>query len=128
MASKSLSKKTYAQTYRKESRLLGWHQGTYLDVVADPDDVIRHMPSACDGCPHYKMCKGTACISEIRNVIDAVVSMNVTEHQRLEILVCMFYGDTRKDTFPTDVKAVQYGENLQALLKIIPDRNGHLHL
>ena len=39
------------------------------------------MPSACEGCPHYEMCKGTACVAEKRHVIDAVVTVNVTEHQ-----------------------------------------------
>lgn len=74
------------------------------------------MPSACEGCPHYKMCKGTACVAEKRHVIDAVVTVNVVEHQLLEIPICMLHGDTRKGSFPNDVKAtVQYGENLQAL-------------
>lgn len=92
------------------------HQGTHLLVIADPDDVIGHMPSACEGCPHYQMCKGTACVAERRHVIDAVVTVHVAEHQLLEIPICMFYGDNRKGTFSTDIKAtVQYGENLQAL-------------
>ena len=74
------------------------------------------MPSACEGCQHYQICKGTACIAEKRHVIDAVVTVNVTEHQALELPICMLYGDTRRGDFPSDVKAtVQYGENLQAL-------------
>ena len=74
------------------------------------------MPSACEGCPHYQICKGTACIAEKRHVIDAVVTVNVTEHQALELPICMLYGDTRRGAFPSDVKAaVQYGENLQSL-------------
>ena len=92
------------------------HQGTYLSVISDPDEIVKHMPSACEGCPHYKMCKGTACVAERRHVIDAVVTVNVVEHQLLEIPICMLHGDTRKGNFPSDVKAnVQYGENLQAL-------------
>ena len=74
------------------------------------------MPSTCEGCPHYQICKGTACIAEKRHVIDAVVTVNVMEHQALELPICMLYGDTRKSAFPSDVKtAVQYGENLQSL-------------
>ena len=92
------------------------HNGTYLAVTVSPDETVKHMPSACEGCPHYKMCKGTACIAEKRHVIDAVVTVNVVEHQALEIPICMFHGCTRKGEFPADVKAsVQYGENLQAL-------------
>ena len=92
------------------------HQGTFLSVLSDPDEIVKHMPPTCEGCPHYKMCKGTACIAERRHVIDAVVTVNVVEHQLLEIPICMLHGDTRKGNFPNDVKAtVQYGENLQAL-------------
>lgn len=92
------------------------HQGTFLSVLSDPDKIVKHMPSACEGCPHYKMCKGTACVAEKRHVIDAVVTVNVVEHQLLEIPICMLHGDTRKGNFPNDVNAtVQYGENLQAL-------------
>ena len=89
------------------------HQGTYLSVISDPDEIVKHMPSACEGCPHYKMCKGTACVAEKRHVIDAVVTVNVVEHQLLEIPICMLHGDTRKGSFPK--ATVQYGENLQAL-------------
>ena len=92
------------------------HQGTHLAVITAPDEIIKHMPSACEGCQHYQICKGTACIAEKRHVIDAVVTVNVTEHQALELPICMLYGDTRRGDFPSDVKAtVQYGENLQAL-------------
>ena len=74
------------------------------------------MPPACEGCRHYQICKGTACIAEKRHVIDEVVTVNLTEHQVLELPICMLHGDTRRGEFPSDVKAaVQYGENLQAL-------------
>ena len=92
------------------------HQGTRLSVTTAPDETVKHMPSACEGCLYYQMCKSTACIAEKRHVIDAVVTVNVVEHQALEIPVCMIHGGTRKGDFPNAVNAsVQYGENLQAL-------------
>ena len=92
------------------------HKGAYLSVTKTPDETVKHMPSACEGCLHYQMCKGTACIAEKRHVVDAVVTVSVVEHQALEIPICMLHGGTRKGEFPSDVKAsVQYGENLQAL-------------
>ena len=92
------------------------HQGTHLAVITALDEIVRHMPSSRGGCPHHQMCKGTACIAEKRHVVDAVVTVNVTEHQALELPICMLHGDTRRGEFPSDVKAtVQYGENLQAL-------------
>ena len=50
------------------------HQGTHLAVITAPDETVKHMPFTCEGCPHYQMCKGTACIAEKRHVIDAVVA------------------------------------------------------
>lgn len=89
------------------------HPGTRLPVIAEPDETVSHMPSACEGCPYYQMCKGTACVAGKRHVIDAVVTVNVTEHQALEIPICMLYGDTRKGSFPENIKAaVQYGKTL----------------
>ena len=63
------------------------------------------MPSVCEGCYIIRYAKGTACIAEKRHVIDAVVKVNVTEHQALELPICMLYGDTRRGAFPSDVKA-----------------------
>ena len=92
------------------------HPGTNLAVIAEPDDIIRHMPSACKGCAYFNMCKGAACIAEKRHVADAVVTVTITEHQSLEIPACLLHGDTRRGEFPAGIKAaVQYGENLQAL-------------
>ncbi len=92
------------------------HQGTHLAVITAPNEIVKHMPSSCEGCPHYQLCKGTACIAEKRHVIDAAVTVNVTKHQALELPICMLHGDTRRGSFPSNVKAaVQYGKNLQAL-------------
>lgn len=92
------------------------HTGTHLAVVAKPDEVIKHMPPSCDGCPHYQRCQGTACVAQKRHVVDAVVTVHIAEHQLLEIPICMLHGDLRKGVFPDNIKApVQYGENLQSL-------------
>lgn len=92
------------------------HKGNHLTMTAQPDDRVKHMPSACESCPHYEMCKTTACIAEKRCVVDAVVKVKITEHQKLEVPICMLHGDTRKGEFPSTIKAaVQYGENLQSL-------------
>ena len=75
------------------------------------------MPVACIGCPHYEMCKGSACVTECRQVVDINVEVKVTEHQTLKVEHCMLHGDCRVGTFPADVKAaVQYGDHLQVLV------------
>ena len=114
--SKKPAPKSLRKPSDKKAGAQNGHQGTHLTVITEPDDIIKHMQSGCEGCPHYEMCKGTACVAEKRHVIDAVVTVNVTEHQSLEIPICMLHGDTRKGGFPSEIKAtVQYGENLQAL-------------
>ena len=93
------------------------HPGTRLSVIAEPDEIKSHMPSACEGCPYYNRCKGVACVAEKRHVVDAVVTVEVTEHQLLEIPACPLHGGNRKGAFPSNVNAaVQYGKNLQALV------------
>lgn len=91
------------------------HSGTTLDIMADPDEVIRHIPLACCNCPSKDGCISHARICETRQVIDAVVDVKVTEHQTFSI-DCPMHGVIQKGQFPDSVKAaIQYGENLQAL-------------
>lgn len=113
-------KKTTPKSLRKPSGkkagAQNGHPGTHLSVIAEPDEIITHMPATCTGCPHYKRCKGTACIAEQRHVIDAVVTVTVVEHQALLVPFCRLSGGACKGEFPHEVKAkVQYGSNLQAL-------------
>lgn len=76
------------------------HPGTRLSVIAEPDEVKAHMPSACEGCPYYSKCKGVACVTEKRHVVDAVVTVEVTEHQLLEIPACPLHGGKKMGGFP----------------------------
>jgi len=91
------------------------HPGVHLNTIAEPDEIILHMPAACRGCPKHDTCKSHAHIGETRQVIDAVVTVKVTAHQSL-VVNCPMNGIKQKGDFPPDIKAtVQYGENLQAL-------------
>lgn len=66
------------------------HKGAYLSVTATPDETVKHMPSVCENCPYYQMCKGTACIAEKRHVIDAVVTVNGSiRHWKSRSVCCM---------------------------------------
>lgn len=92
------------------------HAGTHLAVNINPDETVKHMPRLCESCPHFESCRDTVCVVEKRHVIDAVVTVRVTEHQVLEVPLYRLHGDTRTGSFPNEIKAtVQYGENLQAL-------------
>jgi transposase len=91
------------------------HPGTNLIVEKESDEIVQHEPSACSNCYRLSSCKKIFKIGETRKVIDAVVEVNITEHQSL-ICNCSRYGIQQKGEFPPEVKAVvQYGQNLQAL-------------
>lgn len=108
--------KSLRQSSGKKAGAQKGHQGTHLSVIATPDEIIEHMPEVCTGCPHYKRCRKTACIAERRHVIDAVVTVTVTEHQALFVPFCKIHNGTCKSGFPDEASAkVQYGSNLQAL-------------
>ena len=95
------------------------HQGTHLAVLSKPDEVKQHMHADCTSCPYRDKCAAKACVKETRNVIDAVVEVNITAHEKLCVEVCPLCGESKTGVFPKDVKAnVQYGKNLQALVVI----------
>ena len=92
------------------------HPGSHLNITAEPDEIIVHIPSVCQNCPLHDTCVSRACVGETRNVIDAVVAVKNTAHQSLTVN-CPLRNVLLKGEFPKDIKAtVQYGENLQALV------------
>ena len=95
------------------------HDGANLATTADPDEVKKHLPDSCKDCPNISKCiDKLACVTEKRHVIDAVVTVHVTEHQKFTFKECPFHeGQTLQGKFPSDISAtVQYGRNLNALV------------
>jgi len=91
------------------------HSGKYLTAIAEPDEIIKHMPSGCFNCPLQDSCKNIANIHETRHIIDAVVNVKIIAHQTLEIN-CPLQRKMQQGIFPDNIKApVQYGTNIQAL-------------
>ena len=64
------------------------HNGTCLSVLSEPDDIIQHMHSDCDGCPYHDTCLSKACVKETRHELDSVVTINVTAHELIEVSDC----------------------------------------
>ena len=92
------------------------HDGTYLSVLAEPDETLQHMHPACETCPYHDICLEKACVKETRHELDAVFTINVTAHEQMVIHDCPLNGGVREGSFPSDIRAtVQYGKNLQAL-------------
>lgn len=93
------------------------HGGVHLSVIAKPDHRKDHMHSDCTGCPYRASCLDKACIKETRHEIDAVVTVDVTAHNLIEVRGCPLHGGVKTGVFPENIKAtVQYGKNLQAMV------------
>jgi len=92
------------------------HPGSHLNITSEPDEIVVHIPSVCQNCPHHDACISRACVGETRNEIDAVVAVKNTAHQSL-VINCPLRNELLKGEFPENIKAtIQYGENLQALV------------
>ena len=93
------------------------HDGVHLSVISDPDHIENHMHSDCTGCPHRAECLSKACIKETRHEVDAVVTVDVTAHNAIEVRECPLHDGVKTGSFPENIKAtVQYGKNLQAMV------------
>ena len=110
-APKSLRKKSGKKSGGQEG-----HEGKNL-AKAVPDHVVGCMPSVCAKCQYHVECMARAKVIERRQVIDAVLKTKVTEYDKLRVTCCPLHGWTGEGCFPEGIKAaVQYGENLQALV------------
>ena len=93
------------------------HEGVSLFSDRKPDNVIKHMPSRCTGCPHYAECLAKAKVTETRSVIDAKLETAVTAHCAMCVGCCPLDLKEHTGKFPDDIKAVvQYGDRLKALV------------
>jgi len=70
-------------------------------LMAEPDETIPHMPSRCRDCPCRVTCESRARIGEKRQVVDALITKKVTEHQAL-VLESLILGTSQKGEFSPD--------------------------
>jgi len=92
------------------------HTGHTLKMVDNPDHVVEHQVSICDGCGMSLVdVQATGC--ERRQVFDLPpkITVEVTEHQA-ETKTCPTCGHLNQATFPDKVQQpVQYGPNLKSV-------------
>jgi hypothetical protein len=74
------------QSERKQGGQPG-HRGTHRKMVADPDRVVEHWPSACAGCGQAivdsdRVCDGDPVAHQVSEII---VRVEVTEHRRMRV-------------------------------------------
>lgn len=91
------------------------HIGKGLAQTENPNLIVSHAPSHCNGCgSNLSMVVGIC--AEKRQTFDLPLpKVEVTEH-RVEDKKCPCCGTTSRGLFPDDVRGpVQYGERVQAL-------------
>lgn len=90
------------------------HEGKTLEMVATPDDIIRHTVAVCAGCQADLSETQTVRVVK-RQVFDMPpMRLQVTEHQA-DVKVCPCCQHQTRAEFPADVTApVQYGANVLA--------------
>lgn len=117
-SSDGLKKKPSPKSLRKKGQRQSGgqvgHEGKTLEMVSDPDQIVRH---AVVSCPHCA-CDLSAIEAEgleKRQVFDVPpLRLEVTEHQA-EIKGCPNCGERLKGIFPPEVtQPVQYGSRLKA--------------
>jgi transposase len=91
------------------------HAGKGLAQVENPDSVVTHVPTSCNGCGSSLSQVEGVC-AEARQVFDLPQpKIEITEHRALE-KQCPCCGEFNRAAFPENVRGpVQYGERVQAL-------------
>ena len=70
---------------------------------------MEHMHFDCNGCPYREKCLDKACIKETVE-IDAVVTVDVTAHNLIEVRECPLHGGVKQDHSKNKKATVQYGK------------------
>ncbi|MGA8163833.1 MAG: IS66 family transposase [Waddliaceae bacterium] len=92
------------------------HTGKGLAQVSNPDVIVTHAPSNCNGCGS-NLNNVDGAIAECRQVFDIPQpKINITEH-RVEEKQCPCCGKQSRASFPENIKGpVQYGDRIRALI------------
>jgi len=103
---KPVTKSLRQKSGKKPSGQQG-HDGNHLAIITDPDEVKKHFPKACINSPNISKCiDQRACVVEKRHVIDAVVNIHMTEHQKYSFRKCPFHeGQILHGVFPAGASA-----------------------
>ena len=91
------------------------HEGTRLEMAAEPDHVKEHWPEVCAGCGKTLGQKHASGYAK-RQVHDIPpIEIEVTEHRAIQVC-CGGCGTLSQGAFPTEVtQDVQYGSGIAAL-------------
>ena len=90
------------------------HKGSGMKIDREPDEIIEHRPTQCEGCPHAGTCKLRCC--ETRYEYEAIVETRLISHKVLGCKACALTGKAVQGTFPQHITgAKQYGPGVAGL-------------
>lgn len=90
------------------------HKGSGMKIDREPDEVIEHRPTQCEGCSHAASCKLRCC--ETRYEYEAVIETKLIAHKVLGCKACMLTGKAVQGVFPSNITgAKQYGSGVAGL-------------
>ena len=97
------------------------HKGNNMTIHHEPDSIVLHHPSECNGCPNRDHCSESMfSVKESRYVVDIEMRANVTEHRILCAKGCPKHEKYIVGSFPENVSAhVQYGDSVSTLANIL---------
>lgn len=72
------------------------HNGVYLSVLADPNEVKHHMHSDCTNCPYHDSCLEKTCVKETRHELDTDFTVNVIAHELVLVKDCPMHGGDKQ--------------------------------
>ncbi len=111
---KKKTKSLRGTTDKKQGAQQG-HIGRGLAQVSNPDQIVTHVPSNCQGCGCNLQYINGACAEKRQQFDIPPIEVEVTEHQVFE-KQCPCCGEKSRGSFPDNIKGpVQYGEKIQAL-------------
>ena len=90
------------------------HKGHNMRLPHEPDIIVSHHPSECEGCPNRDRCSDSMfSVKESRYVVDIEMRTNVTEHRILCAKGCPKHEKYIVGSFPEGVSAnIQYGDSV----------------
>ena len=90
------------------------HKAHNMRLPHEPDIIVSHHPSECEGCPNRDRCSDSMFSQgESRYVVDIEMKTKVTEHRILRTDRCPRCEGTITDSFPEGVSAnIQYGDSV----------------
>ncbi len=92
------------------------HKGSGFSITKEPDEIINHIPTPCNGCTNFGSCTSYE-ITGKRYEVDIIINTKVILHQTLAFTCPYRNNEVLTSVFPENIKStMQYGYSLQALV------------